>query len=50
MTGCGTVEICQDDDGWWVAECGCGWVTPACPDLNTAAEVWGGHLVDEATR
>lgn len=50
MTGCDMVNLYEDDDGWWVSECGCGWFSPPCPDLNTAAEVWGGHLIDEATR
>lgn len=40
------LDLTTDDDGWDIAECSCGWMSPACPDVTTAAEVWGGHLVD----
>lgn len=33
--------------GWNIAVCDCGWQSPGCPDPTTAAEVWGGHLVDQ---
>lgn len=37
------------DDGWWIARCDCGWFSPECPDVSTAASVWGGHLIDVIT-
>lgn len=33
-------------DGWDVAECSCGWVSPPTPDVETAAEFWGDHRVE----
>jgi len=41
----------QDDDGWDVAECSCGWRIPeGVPGADIAAEFWHDHVVadDEA--
>lgn len=38
------IELTQDDDGWDIAQCGCGWVSPPCPDPDIAAGFWGDHL------
>lgn len=37
------LELTQDDDGWDIAKCDCGWVSPPCPDSATAAEFWADH-------
>ena len=38
--------ICgEDDDGWDEARCECGWVGGMAPDVETAADMWGDHLV-----
>lgn len=37
------LTLTEDDDGWAVAECGCGWISPPCPDDETAAGFWGDH-------
>jgi hypothetical protein len=43
----GIDRLAEDDAGWWMASCECGWVSPACPDKATATEVYGDHLLDE---
>lgn len=35
-----------DDEGWGLAECTCGWISPPCPDRDTAAEFWADHPDD----
>jgi hypothetical protein len=41
-----SLELDLDADGWNIAVCECGWQSPGCPDPSTAAEVWGGHLIE----
>lgn len=36
-------------DGWDVAECACGWSSPACPDEVTAANFWAQHVLEAVT-
>ena len=38
------IELTQDDDGWDMSRCDCGWVSPPCPDPDTAAGFWGDQL------
>jgi hypothetical protein len=38
------ISLTEDDDGWRLAECSCGWVTPPMPDHDEAAQMWGEHL------
>ena len=45
-----SLTLQQDDDGWDIAECSCGWVGPPCPDKEIAAEFWGQHLLNEQAR
>ena len=40
-----SLTLTDDGDGWDVAECSCGWVSPPCPDTEIAAEFYADHLV-----
>lgn len=40
----------EDEDGWWVAECACGWITPPVPGADDAADMYGDHRAAEAFR
>lgn len=35
-----------DEDDFDVAVCDCGWTGPPCPDIVTAANFWGQHLIE----
>ena len=37
-------------EGWDFSSCSCGWVSPPCPDTDTACDFWGDHLKAEVTR
>lgn len=39
-----SLRLFEDDEGWSRAECGCGWLSPPCPDLETAADFWARHV------
>lgn len=41
------LEDFDEDNGFDVAVCDCGWVGPPCPDKITAANFWGQHLLQE---
>ena len=43
------LSLCSDFEGWDTAECDCGWVSPPCPDLETAAEFYAQHVAEGAT-
>lgn len=38
----------QDEGGWDIATCVCGWSGPPCPDKEIAADFWGAHLLEAA--
>jgi hypothetical protein len=38
----------QDEDGWDFASCACGWFSPPCPDVETAADFYGDHRAGAA--
>lgn len=39
----------QDDDGWDVAECSCGWrISAGVPGADIAAEFWHEHVEADA--
>lgn len=33
----------EDDMGFFIPSCGCGWVGPPCPDEETATDFYGDH-------
>ena len=35
-----------DEQGWDFCRCGCGWISPPCPDTETAVEFWGDHIME----
>jgi len=37
-----------DEHGWDIASCECGWVSPACPGEDIAAECYADHRVETA--
>lgn len=37
------LELDQDDEGWDVAFCMCGWTSPPVPGKEIAAECWADH-------
>ncbi len=37
------VSIEEDDLGFYLPSCDCGWVGFPCPDRETAADVYGDH-------
>lgn len=39
-----------DADGWDFSRCDCGWVSPPCPDTDTAVEFWGDHIMEANDR
>ncbi len=43
-----TFEI--NEDGWDCATCDCGWTSPPCPDIETAADSWGDHKQEIGTQ
>ena len=45
MSGHG-ISFDEDPGGWVITRCECGWFSPGCPDEETAADVWGGHIVE----
>ena len=36
----------RDDEGWDFCRCDCGWISPPCPDTETAVEFWGDHVME----
>lgn len=34
----------EDEDGWPVIVCSCGWTAQSMPDAETAADAWGDHM------
>lgn len=38
-----TLTLDQDEGGWDVPTCSCGWVGPPCPDTEIAAEFYTDH-------
>ena len=36
----------RDDEGWDFCRCDCGWISPPCPDTETAVEFWGDHIME----
>jgi hypothetical protein len=43
-----TLDI--DRDGWDIAYCKCGWKSEPMPDVETAAEFYAQHVLDEDRR
>lgn len=43
-----TMEFDQDEDGWDIVRCDCGWVSPPCPGKEEAAGFWGDHRATRA--
>lgn len=44
-----TLMFERDEDGWWMAQCRCGWRLPASvPDADLAADAYGDHRADVA--
>lgn len=39
----------QDDDGWDIGSCSCGYDTSPVPGVETAAEIWCGHVIATVT-
>jgi hypothetical protein len=39
----------EDDLGFDVAQCDCGWIGPPCPDCATAAEFYFDHLAEQVS-
>ena len=35
-----------DEQGWDFCRCDCGWISPPCPDTETAVEFWGDHVME----
>lgn len=42
-----TIE--EDDDGWYIIRCSCGFGFGPVPGAETAADVWGDHKVEAYT-
>lgn len=42
-----TRSIEQDDEGWWLVECSCGWRSLKAPSLDTAVDDYGDHRSPE---
>lgn len=40
----------EDEDGWNISTCECGWESPPCPDAEIAAEFFADHYADERDR
>lgn len=40
----------EDDDGWFVVACACGWDTDPMPNAETAADVFGDHCYSAGVR
>lgn len=38
-----SLDLDKDEDGWDYAACSCGWISPPCPDVETAADFYGEH-------
>ena len=36
----------RDDQGWDFSRCDCGWISPPCPDTETAVDFWGDHIME----
>lgn len=36
----------ENDEGWWIARCSCGWECDCLPDAETAADCGGDHRVE----
>lgn len=41
--------IDDEDEGFWVATCACGWVTPPVPDVDDAVDCMMDHAAYMAT-
>ena len=46
--GLGGLDV--DAEGWDFCRCDCGWVSPPCPDTETALDFWGDHIMAEDTK
>lgn len=42
-----TNSFYEDDDGWHVITCRCGWSVEGLPDSETAMDVYGEHCYHE---
>lgn len=38
------LTLTVDEHGWDLCRCDCGWISPPCPDTETAVEFWGDHI------
>lgn len=43
-----TSDIFEDEDGWIIARCTCGWQFGAVPDNETATDVLMDHVAERA--
>lgn len=40
-----SLDLDKDEEGWSISACSCGWISPSCPDDETAAEFFTDHVV-----
>ena len=40
------ITLTVDEQGWDLCRCDCGWISPPCPDTETAVDFWGDHIME----